>query len=113
MSATGGQEPPADEPPANGLPADYNQVEFVDLGTLDIPDSPFEEGPAKRLEQTRALLAVLLFALLTAVVFSLLAFLWAERLAVDEFADMVALLVTPIVGLLGAATGYYYGRGDR
>lgn len=88
-------------------------VETFDLGPLDLFEPPFKEGPAKRVEQTRARLAVLLFWLLAAVVAALLALLYTERLKVQEFADVAAVLITPIVGLLGAATGYYYGRSDR
>jgi hypothetical protein len=30
-----------------------------------------------------------------------------------SFAEIGGVVISPVVGLLGAATGYYYGRGDR
>ncbi len=85
----------------------------VDLGDFLLAEPPVEEGPARRVEKTRALLAYLLLALLAAVLASLLALLAFGRVRVDEFGTLAGVLIAPLVGLVGAATGYYYGKGER
>lgn len=85
----------------------------VDLGDFLLAEPPFEEGPARRVERTRALLAYLLLALLAVVIASLLALLAVDKVTVDEFGTIAGILIAPLVGLVGAATGYYYGKGER
>ena len=85
----------------------------VDLEPLDFNTSPFEELPAKRVETTRARLAYLLLALLSGVLAALLSLLGLRRLTPQEFESVAGVIIAPIVALLGAATGYYYGRGDH
>ncbi len=85
----------------------------VDLGTLELDTAPVEEGPARRVERTRALLAYLLLALLAGIIATLLALLGVRRITTQEFGTIAGVLIAPVVGLLGAATGYYYGRGER
>lgn len=83
---------------------------LIDLGELDLMGLPvIEEG---RVERTRSLLAFLLLGLLTLVIVAMLALVWSGDLEVSQLGDVSAVLVTPIVGLLGAATGYYYGQKD-
>ena len=86
--------------------------EFVlDLGSLD--SAAPREGPGRPVEKTRALLAYLLFGLFAVVELTLLTLLAFRRLDVSQFSQITGVAITPIVGLLGAATGYYYGRGSR
>lgn len=85
----------------------------VDLGDFLLAEPPVEEGPARRVEKTRALLAYLLLALLAVVMGSLLALLALAKVTVDEFGTIAGVLIAPLVGLVGAATGYYYGKGER
>jgi hypothetical protein len=87
----------------------------VDLGDLSIyePSIGIKEGPAYRIERTRATLAYLLLALLTGLLIVLLIMLWTGHLTASGFGNVAAIVTTPVVGLLGAATGYYYGRGQR
>lgn len=93
-------------------PEDLIDDEILDLGPLDL-DWPFEEGPAKRVERTRALLAYLLLGLLAGLLGALLWLLYRGTVDVEEFSSIAGVVLAPVVGLLGAATGYYYGRGDR
>lgn len=51
--ATEPQDPAAQELPAAGPPA----LQEVDLGSLQLDEPVVEEGPARRVERTRALLA--------------------------------------------------------
>lgn len=91
----------------------HGDEEVVDLGELSIDEPSVEEGPARRIERTRATLAYLLLGLLAALMGVLLAMLWRDELTPSEFGNIAAIVTTPVVGLLGAATGYYYGRGQR
>jgi hypothetical protein len=91
----------------------HPQEEVVELGPLDLGSSPIEEGPAKRVEKTRATLAYCLFALLAAVIGVDLGLLAAGTLNAQGFDNVTGVVIAPVVGLLGAATGYYYGRGER
>jgi hypothetical protein len=75
--------------------------------------APIRELPPRPVEKTRALLAYLLFGLLAAIIAVLLSFLGAGLVSVEGFTNVMGILLSPVVGLLGAATGYYYGRGDR
>ncbi|MGO9332624.1 MAG: hypothetical protein ACLQCU_00960 [Acidimicrobiales bacterium] len=91
----------------------HGNEEFVDLGDLSIGPPSIEEGPTYRIERTRATLAYLLLGLLAALLAVLLIMLWTGHVAPNEFGNVAAIVTTPVVGLLGAATGYYYGRGQR
>jgi uncharacterized membrane protein YeaQ/YmgE (transglycosylase-associated protein family) len=86
--------------------------EELDLSPL-AGAAPVKEGPPRPVERTRALLAYLLFGLLAGIVAVSLSFLGAGLVTVEEFTKVMGILLSPVVGLLGAATGYYYGRGDR
>lgn len=87
--------------------------ELVELGPLNLNVNPFRELPPLPGERTRALLAYLLFGLLAALLAILTALLAFQKLTVDGFSQVAGVVISPVVGLLGAATGYYYGRGDR
>lgn len=92
---------------------DQNVEEVVDLGPLDLRAVAPRELPPQPVERTRALLAYLLLALLSAIIATLLVFVGTGRLTTEEFGSVAAVSVSPVIGLLGAATGYYYGKGDR
>jgi hypothetical protein len=94
-------------------PAPPEWIQEVDLGSLDLDMALVEERPARRVERTRALLAYLLLALLSAVIATLLLLVAVRRITTEEFGTIAGVLIAPVVGLLGAATGYYYGKGDR
>jgi hypothetical protein len=87
----------------------------IDLGPidLDLESAPVQLGPALPVERTRALLAYLLLGLLAVIILTLIGLLGAHRLSVQDFNEVAGVVMSPIIGLLGAATGYYYGRGHR
>ena len=63
----------------------------------------------ERREGIRGRLAMGLLLLLAGTIlfgFATVGFDWATP---DETKDLVALLITPLVGLVGAATGFYFG----
>jgi hypothetical protein len=85
--------------------------ESFDLEPLELDKAPNIE--VRPVERTRALLAYLLFGLLAFLLAALIMMLSFHVVTVQGFAEIAGVVVAPIVGLLGAATGYYYGRGDR
>lgn len=87
--------------------------EEVDLGSLYLGEPSIEEGPAKRVERTRATLAYCLFGLLAGILAVLFGLLAAQTLTAQQFADVAGVVLAPVVGLFGAATGYYYGRSGQ
>lgn len=88
-------------------------VHVEDIGLLELDRADVTEGPATRVAKTRALLAYLLFGLLAVINVVLLFLLADHRITTQEFGTVAGVLIAPVVGLLGAATGYYYGKGDR
>jgi uncharacterized membrane protein len=94
-------------------PEGQSDTEEVDIGSLTLDEPAFTEGPARKVEQTRATLAYCLFGLLAAVIGVLLGLLAAGSLTAQGFDSTAGVVLSPIFALLGAATGYYYGRSGR
>ncbi len=66
--------------------------------------------PARQREHVRAGIAYLLIGLLVGIiVLSFLMLILACR-SFEEVKGMLELLLAPIVGLVGAVTGFYYGE---
>lgn len=87
----------------------------IDLGSIDLNLNrvPVEVGPVLPVDRTRALLAYLLLILLSVIILTLIGLLGAHRLTVQDFTEVAGVVMAPVTGLLGAATGYYYGRGQK
>jgi len=99
-----------DVPPGRGLSVRAELAE----------DASPEEGPSVRLtsiedarEKTRARLAVALIALLAITVLTIVvATVATSHYTVAEAVDLLGVVLAPLVGLVGAATGFYYGGKD-
>jgi hypothetical protein len=101
---------------SEGKPKDQEKLLPIDedLGELTIDEPSVRKvGKSRTIDSTRAQLAYWLLALVTVLLMMLLIMLWSGRLPVDKFGNVAAITVTPIIGLLGAAVGYYYGKGHR
>lgn len=94
-------------------PGGPSQTDIVDIGSLSLDEPAITEGPARKVEQTRATLAYCLFGLLAAVVGVLLGLLAAGTFTTQNFDSAAGVVLSPIFALLGAATGYYYGKAGR
>jgi hypothetical protein len=114
MSSSDATQPADETPDGLGASADAGSADTeIDLGQwpgLDLSSIVEKQRPV---ENTRAALAFCLVGLLAVVLLLLLLLLWFRRVPVDAFAQVAGLLISPLVGLVGAVTGYYYGRGDR
>ena len=88
-------------------------TEEYDIGSLSLAEPPITEGPARRVERTRATLAFCLLGLIAAVTGVLLGLLAAGTLTSQVFAGTATVVLGPLFTLLGAATGYDYGKADR
>ena len=86
---------------------DWSDEEEVEASLATPLRKPYDPAPArekKRGEIALALVAALLFLLLAA--FLSLWFKWAEVAAVE---GILEILLAPVVGLVGAVTGFYFG----
>jgi hypothetical protein len=88
------------------------EPEEIDLGELDLSGPSPLLGKARKVEDTRARLAFSLLALLSLVLVLLFVLLFIHTISTQEFTQLAGLLLAPLVGLVAAATGYYYG-GER
>jgi hypothetical protein len=87
--------------------------ELIDLGELELSDTaPFEERH-RRVEGTRSRLAYSLVGLLGIVLLLLFGLLAFDRIETRELLDIAGIMLAPLVGLVGSATGYYYAKTDR
>ena len=94
---------------ANNENDDVSTFEEVDLEAFSKDDPPLAAvGPP--VEKTRATIAFCLLGLLAATSGFLLVMLWVERLDAQSFGTVAAIVLGPLFGLLGTATGYYYGK---
>lgn len=90
-----------------------DEPEEIDLGEFDLHGLlPLTVGKVRKVDDTRARLAFSLLALLALVLVLLFALLFIHTISAQEFTQLGGLLLAPLVGLVAAATGYYYG-GER
>jgi hypothetical protein len=86
-------------------------IEF-DWSSQPGPPGPTEKS-ARKVEDTRANLAYALVGLLALTVIGLFALLISGGVPADSFAEVAGIMVSPLIGLVGAVTGYYYGKADQ
>ena len=95
----------------HGLSSGNPDAAQIDLGELEFGTGPEPElKPKRAVEDTKAVLAFTLAGLTGLVVVGLFVVLALDRINADEFQKLAGLMLGPLVGLLGAATGYYYGK---
>ena len=79
----------------------------VSPGLATVGDKPFD--PSKDREQVRGKIALILtWCLVGIVAVSLILIL--TRVSIDKIKDTLELILSPIVGLVGAVTGFYFGE---
>lgn len=75
---------------------------------LAVPRSGAVYDPRPREDQARRTIAYILIGLLAVVVLGLLAMVVFGTIAIDEIKDF-GVILGPLVALVSAATGFYYG----
>lgn len=86
---------------------EFKEQEVPEPGTRDTVETGPLEPLESRREWTRAALASGLMALLAAVILIILLTKSAQ-----DAKELLGLVMAPLVGLVGAATGFYYGGKD-
>lgn len=94
-------------PPSEILVQDLGRSEPQVDGAKRVP-----YDPARTRENFRGLIALLLIALMTGIIVATLALFWLHPDRVKDLKDLFALIFGPVVALVGAATGYYFGYHD-
>lgn len=88
-------------------PLDWT-AEDAAFDDIDIADeAPYDPDPER--ERMRGWIAIGLLALLSFVVISSLITVAARWAPTEDVVRVLGLLFAPLVGLVGAATGFYYG----
>jgi hypothetical protein len=97
------------EAPVPGQPRDVDLTESEPASGAALLQAP--TIPVQR-EQLRGRIALLLIALLIAMIIISFIMLWilpADRF--DSLTKLLQIIFAPIIGLVGAVTGFYYGGG--
>jgi hypothetical protein len=97
-------------PPPGGPPAQLDENVPPEPGGARFQLQPYD--PRRTRENARRTLAVLLLVLLAGVMLLILTATLFGNTSVEDAEDLATALVTPLIGLVGAAIGFYYG-GDR
>lgn len=105
--------------PTGSAPAELNLTEQETPAPGPGPivaELPYD--PARDREIARRRLAFVLVGILGFTVFFSFITLWMVQfgltdITVDNLVDVLNVLFAPLVALVGAATGFYYGAGDR
>ena len=100
-----GAAPPPSEPSA---PID----ETFAPETLETPtEQKYDPEPAR--DTARKWLAYILLILLCAIVVASFATLWWAEAKFADLKALLELILSPVIALVGSATGFYFGGGGR
>jgi len=97
---------------------DEHPVPSASGGEFEEDERPAPSAPVvlpvdQHRETTRKNLAFCLVALVAILLITVLAkSLWLMK-TMQDMTDLLAVLLAPFVGLVGAATGFYYGTKDK
>lgn len=87
--------------------------EFADFGSTELEPSPVYQtvpyDPRRYQENVRGIIALFLVGLMAATIAASFILLWIHPDRSKELHDLLALIFGPLVALVGAATGYYFG----
>ncbi len=91
----------------------------IDLSSKDMPlrasADPHREpyDPSRDRERVRGVVALLMIGLLIGIVIAMIGGLITGYLSADATEKVAAVILSPVVGLLGAVLGFYYGEQSR
>jgi hypothetical protein len=93
--------------PATGDAAEGSGNQVIDLDSLGEPSATFDPRPAQ--EAARSRIAYVLIGTLVATIAASFAGIWFNWMTSAELDSIMKLVFGPLVGLVGAVTGFYYG----
>jgi hypothetical protein len=118
---TGGGDPRArnaapDTPdPADELDLTMQPGEVEDSAGLSRPqEKPYDPAPER--EQKRGLIALVLVSTLCGIIVLAFAFVFVmpgSSTSIEMLKSLLEIIFAPIVGLVGAVTGFYFGEKSR
>ena len=76
---------------------------------VDQPPIVIPYDPTKQREWMRGIVAGILLFILGFIVFGSFLSYWLNWTAREELEGLLTILFAPIIGLVGAATGFYFG----
>jgi hypothetical protein len=77
---------------------------------LVYPKKGGEWSPARQREWMRGVIAIGLLACILVVLITVLAALWYRKANMQELTSLMNLTFVPVITLLSAATGFYFGQ---
>jgi hypothetical protein len=93
--------------------ASVEPEEAVELGSAEADPEPayvtLPYDPRPQQENVRGAIALFLVGLMAATIIASFVLLWVHPDRSKELHDLLALVFGPVVALVGAATGYYFG----
>lgn len=99
---------PASEPTSlNALGARDGETLPAPVAHATVDSTPYD--PTRAREHMRGAIAILLLSILAAVILFAFIGLWTMRITIDDTRVVLEILFAPLVGLVGAVTGFYYG----
>jgi hypothetical protein len=89
-------------------PGDSEPIEVAPftITSLDVA-RPYD--PTRARERMRGAIAIVLLSILGAVVLFAFIGLWTQSILIEDMRTLLEILFAPLVGLVGAVTGFYYG----
>lgn len=120
QTTTGSPQEPA-ERQAHARPQEPTDLEYLDATTVDSPGGLTEPGtapPPNHTDVSRRCIAYWLLSILSFVVagsFGILIWMRCAGIEVTfkDFRSLLELIITPLLTLVSAATGFYFGSQQK
>lgn len=95
------------------VPAELTTTSIANFGQIEPTPiaraAPVSYSPDKTRENYRGIIALILIALMAAIIAISFALLWIHPDRNKDLQQFFAVVYGPVVALVGAATGYYFG----
>lgn len=106
-----GSSPPTTPTTAHDFPPEFQPV---DPAQPTIPQlAGGEPSLAKQRETAREWITKTLVIILGAIIAAAFATIWLDLASIENLVDVLTIIFGPVVTLVGAATGFYYGEKYR